>query len=47
MNQTTFHNLNKIIERVVHNELVAHVFETACTDRLILFDMIIVLIGVV
>ena len=47
MNPTTFHNLNKSCERTVHNELAAHVFETACIDRLILLDMILVLIGVV
>jgi hypothetical protein len=47
LNPATFHNLIKISERIVHNELAAHVFEATCTDRLLLFDMILVLIGVV
>lgn len=48
MNPATSHNLNKISERIIHNELAAHVFETACihVDRLLLLDMIFVLICV-
>lgn len=47
MNPVTSHNLNKISERIVHNELATRVFETACIDRLFLLDMILVLIGLI